>query len=124
MQRLIPQLLDRIDLVVFDLAGTTLRVGDYVTGAFRQAFKESGVMLKSEEINAIRGRSKREALAILLQRHLGSQVRDKDGIGLPNLPGATAAIRFRTGCQNDIRSQENNRMAERSGRTDCLEYRH
>ena len=73
MQRLIPQLLDRIDLVVFDLAGTTLRVGDYVTGAFRQAFKESGVMLKNEEINAIRGRSKREALAMLLQRHLGSQ---------------------------------------------------
>ena len=73
MQRLIPQLLDRIDLVVFDLAGTTLRVGDYVTGAFRQAFKESGVMLKNEEINAIRGRSKREALAMLLQRYLGSQ---------------------------------------------------
>ena len=73
MQRCIPKLLDRIDLVVFDLAGTTLRVGDYVTGAFRRAFKESGVMLKSEEINAIRGRSKREALAILLQRHLGSQ---------------------------------------------------
>ena len=73
MQRLIPQLLARLDLVVFDLAGTTLRVGDYVTGAFRQAFKEFGVMLKSKEINAIRGRSKREALAMLLQRHLGSQ---------------------------------------------------
>ena len=73
MQRFIPKLLDRIDLVVFDLAGTTLRVGDYVTGAFLRAFKESGVTLKSEEINEIRGRSKREALAILLQRHLGSQ---------------------------------------------------
>ena len=73
MQRFIPKLLARLDLVVFDLAGTTLRVGDYVTGAFRQAFKESGVMLKNEEINAIRGRSKREALAMLLQRHLGSQ---------------------------------------------------
>lgn len=73
MKRLIPPLLSRLGLVVFDLAGTTFRVGDYVTGAFHQAFSESGIILNDGEISAIRGRWKRDAIAVLLQRHIGSK---------------------------------------------------
>ena len=50
-----------------------LRVGDYVTGAFRHSFRELGIMLENEEINAIRGRSKRDAIVALFQQHMGAQ---------------------------------------------------
>ena len=62
-----------LGLVVFDLAGTTLQVSNYVTDAFRRAFIEVGIILKDEEINLIRGRSKRGAISLLLQIYNRSQ---------------------------------------------------
>ena len=44
--------------------------------AFRQAFNESGIRLKDKEIKAIRGRSKRDAIAGILQVHSGSNAPD------------------------------------------------
>jgi phosphonatase-like hydrolase len=62
--------MNKLDLVVFDMAGTTIQVTDQVPVAFHQAFQQVGVTLSDEEIQSVRGRSKREAIADLLNRHL------------------------------------------------------
>ena len=69
--------MDPLDLVVFDIAGTTVRAADQVPAAFRQAFKHIGVALSGEDIRAVRGRSKREAISDLLPRHLSSAERQQ-----------------------------------------------
>ena len=69
-------LFKQLDLVVFDLAGTTLRIGDQIPEAFREAFREQGIMLSESEILDIRGRSKREAILVLLEKHFGLQATD------------------------------------------------
>ncbi len=57
------------DLVVFDLAGTTLHASDQVPAAFRQAFERFGIDLADAAIDEVRGLSKREAIERLVQRH-------------------------------------------------------
>lgn len=61
-----------LDLVVFDMAGTTVRAADQVPAAFDEAFEHVGVILSEGEIQSIRGRSKREAISELLTRHLNA----------------------------------------------------
>jgi phosphonatase-like hydrolase len=58
-------------LVVFDMAGTTIQASDPVPAAFLQAFQQVGVDLPADAIGSVRGKSKREAIAELLARHLG-----------------------------------------------------
>lgn len=60
-----------LNLVVFDMVGTTVRATDQVPAAFQQAFEHVDVTLSEEDIRSIRGRSKREAISNLLIRHLG-----------------------------------------------------
>ena len=60
---------ERLDMVVYDLAGTTLRVDDLVPGAFQ----EEGIMLSDREILDIRGRSKHKAISMLMEKHLDKQ---------------------------------------------------
>lgn len=60
-----------LDLVVFDMAGTTLRASDEVLDAFRAAFAHIDIELSEEEIRGIRGKSKRETIADLLIGHGG-----------------------------------------------------
>jgi len=66
--------MNKLDLVVVDMAGTTVQVTDQVPAAFQQAFHQAfhqvDVTLSDEEIRFVRGRSKREAIAYLLNRHL------------------------------------------------------
>lgn len=62
--------MDELDLVVFDMAGTTVRAADWVPVAFRQALEKVGVVLSDEEVQFVRGRSKCEAISDLLTRHL------------------------------------------------------
>jgi len=59
---------DCIGLAVCDMAGTTLAVTDAVPIALRRAFGEAGVDLTESSIEAVRGQSKREAIAGLLQQ--------------------------------------------------------
>ena len=61
-----------LDLVVFDMAGTTVRAADWVPAAFHEAFEKVGIVLSDEEVQSVRGRSKREAISDLLSRHHGS----------------------------------------------------
>ena len=55
-----------IDLVVFDMAGTTVRDEGQVQDAFTAALAEYGVTVGPERIRSLRGASKREAILALL----------------------------------------------------------
>lgn len=61
-----------LDLVVFDMAGTTVRATDQVPAAFHEAFEQVGVTLSDEEIQSVRGKSKREVISNLLTHHLNA----------------------------------------------------
>src|SRR5215218_5897304 len=54
--------LDGIELVVFDMAGTTVKEQGQVAGAFAAALSEQGIRVTTEELSAVRGSSKREAV--------------------------------------------------------------
>lgn len=51
-----------VDLVVFDMAGTTVRDDGQVPRAFAAALARHGVALTADQITAVRGSSKREAV--------------------------------------------------------------
>jgi phosphonatase-like hydrolase len=55
-----------IELVVFDMAGTTVQDDGQVPEAFTAALAEHGVSVGPEEIRGLRGASKREAILRLL----------------------------------------------------------
>jgi len=55
-----------IDLVVFDMAGTTVQDDGQVPEAFTAALAEYGVAVGPEQIRRMRGASKREAILALL----------------------------------------------------------
>jgi phosphonatase-like hydrolase len=59
------------DLVVFDLAGTTIKDGGQVPAAFGAALAERGVAITSAELAGIRGASKREAIARFIPKSAG-----------------------------------------------------
>lgn len=56
-------------LAVFDMAGTTVALNNPVPAAFRIAFERCGVHLNDSEVAAVRGRSKLEAITLLLRAH-------------------------------------------------------
>ena len=56
-----------VRLVVFDLAGTTVDDGAQIVDAFTAALHPSGVTLGTDDIQRVRGTSKREAISRLLQ---------------------------------------------------------
>lgn len=58
-----------LELVVFDMAGTTVEDGGQVPAAFGAALHECGVALGAEDLANVRGASKREAIAELVTRH-------------------------------------------------------
>ena len=62
--------MEKLDLVVFDMAGTTVQAENQVPATLQQAFEQVGVTLSDEEIRSVRGRSKREAISDLLNGHL------------------------------------------------------
>jgi phosphoglycolate phosphatase len=62
----------RARLAVFDMVGTTVHAGDEVPSSFRAAFQGVGIQLTEAAITSIRGRSKREAIADLLARHMSA----------------------------------------------------
>ena len=58
-------LYEQLDLIVFDLAGTTLQIGDLIPRAFQGIFQEHGIMLTYSEVLGIRGLSKTKAIEML-----------------------------------------------------------
>jgi len=56
----------RIELVIFDMAGTTVRDDNQVPEAFTAALAEHGLSVTPGQIHQLRGASKRQAIAALL----------------------------------------------------------
>jgi phosphonatase-like hydrolase len=67
-----------IELVVFDLAGTTLEDDGEVERAFVEAVGTTGVEVTAEEVAAVMGWAKRDAIRTLLERRRGSAPNDAE----------------------------------------------
>ena len=98
-----------LQLMVFDMAGTTVRDGGQVPAAFAQALRECDIDLSDDQLANVRGASKREAIAELVARHAGpawqgradevyvSFVRHLErefGAGVEPIAGAEETLRF------------------------------
>ena len=57
----------RIDLVVFDMAGTTVYDGDAVNACFRAALAAAGLAVDAAAVNAVMGLPKPEAIRRLIE---------------------------------------------------------
>jgi phosphonatase-like hydrolase len=57
------------ELVVFDIAGTTVRDDDAVNRAFRGTLADAGLPLDAAAVNQVMGLPKPEAIRLLLERH-------------------------------------------------------
>ncbi|WP_420130306.1 phosphonatase-like hydrolase [Longimicrobium sp.] len=58
-----------VELVVLDMAGTTVHDGGEVPAAFRAALAAHGVAVTDEELAGVRGASKHEVIRTLVTRH-------------------------------------------------------
>ena len=58
------------DLVVFDMAGTTVLDRGNVNDSFRFAFAESGIIVSPEDVDTVMGYRKIEAIEIILKKYL------------------------------------------------------
>lgn len=68
-----------IEPVVFDMARTTIDAGDDAE-IFRATLARWSVPVTGEQIAAVRGARKRQAMADLLERHAPDRLRDLDAI--------------------------------------------
>lgn len=59
----------RIELVVFDMAGTTLRDDDGVNRVIRESLAAAGLKADPAEVNRVMGLPKRQALSILIEHY-------------------------------------------------------
>jgi phosphonatase-like hydrolase len=57
-----------IDLVVFDMAGTTVNDEDSVNRCLRDALAAAGLVVEAAEVNRVMGLSKPRAIAMLVER--------------------------------------------------------
>lgn len=64
-----------LDLVIFDLAGTTIEDGGQVPAAITDALADHEIEVAAEQINAVRGSSKRQALYDLIPEGPGRRER-------------------------------------------------
>ena len=65
-----------IQLVVFDIAGTTVRDKGNVAEAFMQAAAQYGIQVPREEVNKVMGFRKKEAIRILLDKFYPEPAKD------------------------------------------------
>lgn len=59
-------MIDDLELVVFDLAGTTVEDGGRVADAFLSTLRDRGIAMSDDELAGVRGASKREAIRRLI----------------------------------------------------------
>lgn len=62
-----------IKLVVFDMAGTTIKDNDNVHHFLQKAFEEEGIVISREEANDVMGHPKPKAIESLLERKLNDR---------------------------------------------------
>jgi phosphonatase-like hydrolase len=68
----------KIDLVVFDIAGTTVRDKGSINDAFREAMNKSGYPVTVASVNQVMGYRKIEAIQILLEKFHPGQAGNKE----------------------------------------------
>jgi phosphonatase-like hydrolase len=93
----------RIDLVVFDMAGTTIQDRGEVLRAFAGALRELQISVTEEELRPWRGASKREVLRAWVERQFGPEHPD----GSARVERAYASFRQRlevSYAQNGVRA--------------------
>jgi phosphonatase-like hydrolase len=66
-----------IDLVVFDMAGTTVNDADGVNRSVREALASVGISVSREAVNRVMGIPKPEALRILIEQSPAKQLLDR-----------------------------------------------
>jgi phosphonatase-like hydrolase len=62
-----------IQLVVFDIAGTTLYDNDFVNIAFRNAMQQFGYEVSQREVNEVMGLKKPQAITMMLEKQLNKE---------------------------------------------------
>src|SRR5262245_26556267 len=67
-----------IDLVIFDIAGTTVHDGDAVHSALMRALANAGVRVTRDQVNAVMGIAKPAAIRALLSTHGRRPAYDKN----------------------------------------------
>lgn len=72
----------KYELVVFDMAGTTVRDKGNVNDAFRSAFLESGISVSIADVDTVMGYRKIEAIEIILKKYLEAMEYDAASIQL------------------------------------------
>ncbi len=70
------------ELVVFDMAGTTVKDKGNVNAAFRAAFLESGIEVLPADVDTVMGYRKVEAIEIILKKYLEAMEYDAARINL------------------------------------------
>ncbi|MEP6926535.1 MAG: HAD family hydrolase [Ginsengibacter sp.] len=59
-----------IELVVFDIAGTTVEDKGNINDVFRKAFSNAGINVDATDVDAVMGYRKREAVQILVDKYM------------------------------------------------------
>lgn len=72
----------KYQLVVFDMAGTTVKDKGNVNDAFRAAFLESGINVSAADVDTVMGYRKIEAIEIILKKYLEAMEYDAARIQL------------------------------------------
>jgi phosphonatase-like hydrolase len=67
-----------IDLVIFDMAGTTVLDAGQVPDAFRTVLQAHGIEVTDEALRSVRGASKREAIHRFVERHFPGDPTETD----------------------------------------------
>ena len=62
-----------LKLVIFDMAGTTIEDKGQVPKAFKEVLQTNGFAVTDDEVHAVRGASKREAIRLLIDQRLERQ---------------------------------------------------
>ena len=68
-----------IELVVFDIAGTTVEDNGNINDFFRKAFSNEGIIVGANDINEVMGYRKKEAVQIIIDKYI-PDLRNKSDI--------------------------------------------
>ncbi len=69
-----------IELVVFDIAGTTVSDKGNINGVFRDAFSNAGMDVDAGDVDNVMGYRKKEAIEIIVQKYKPGFEKDEDFI--------------------------------------------
>lgn len=73
-------MINNIKMVVFDMAGTTVKDNDEVLNCFYEACQESGLSASKDRLNALMGWSKVEVFRLLWQEEIGTNLNGVDKV--------------------------------------------